>query len=189
MSVFGPGSEKKGRENKIWPDDLSLRNPVHYGFINLGDQVAYMKTFFMEYIAKQYPGKISLIHYFPGLVMTPAFQDTKLPFWFRASFTVAKPMLSFMIVAKEETGARLVFLASERYPARDIESKSVQDSDIAISSDEIIGGGAYRVKWTGDKIPVVPEYVKHRKEGLPELCVKHTLEVFEEIEAGGEFKG
>jgi hypothetical protein len=193
VSVLGPGTEKKGRENKIWPDDLSLRDPSHYGFINMGNQIAYMKTFFLEYVAKKYPGKISLIHYFPGLVITDAFRDKKNPRWFRWSVTLLRPILGFVTVAREETGERVLFLASERFPARapKDESKSEKkrsDIGIATSSDDVVGGGAYRVIWTGERIPTVPAYEKHRKDGLPEICVNHTLKAFEEIEAGRVFK-
>lgn len=193
VSVLGPGTEKKGRENKIWPDDLSLRDRSHYGFVKMGDQIAYMKTFFFEYVAKKYPGKISLIHYFPGLVITDAFHSKKNPRWFRWGVTLLMPVLSFFTVAREETGERMLFIASERFPPRALKDESKLEDrgnhiGIAMSSDDVVGGGAYRVIWTGERIPTVPAYEKHRKDGLPEICVNHTLKAFEEIEAGRVFK-
>lgn len=194
VSVLGPGNEKAGRENKVYPDDLSLRDPKHYGFIALGDQLAYMKTFFFEYLAKKYPGKISLIHYFPGLVFTDAFGDPKLPLWFKTAFTVLKPLLSLSsrTIGREETGERLLFLASSRFPARevsgDVKAGKGDEIGVATASDGVVGGGAYRIIYTGEVIPTVEAYTKHRKDGLPEKCVEHTLKAFEVIEAGKVFK-
>lgn len=42
VSVFGPG-----RDDEIFPDDLSLRDPKRYGFMNMGSHVAYMTTVFL----------------------------------------------------------------------------------------------------------------------------------------------
>ncbi len=39
-----------------------------------------------------------------------------------------------------------------------------------------------------ERIPTVPAYEKHGKDGLPDICVNHTLKAFEEIEAGAMFK-
>lgn len=156
-----------------------------------------MKTLFFEHLAKKYPGKISLIHYFPGLVFTDAFGDPKLPFWFKTAFTVLKPLLnlSSRTIGREETGERLLFLASSRFPARKDSGggagKTVGKEDeigVATASDGVVGGGAYRIIYSGEVIPTVEAYARHRKEGLPEKCVQHTLEAFEEIEEGIVFK-
>lgn len=196
ISVLGAGNAKAGRD-KITPDDLSLRNPKNFGFIALGDQIAYMKTFFFEDLAAKHPGKLSLIHYFPGLVWTPAFDDKKLPFWFRAAITLAKPVLNLAgpVVGKEETGERMLFLLSERYPARSVNGKeSIVEKGkggeigVAMGSDGMVGGGAYRIMYTGEMIPTVPEYEMHRKEGLPKKCLEHTFKAFADIESGKVFK-
>jgi hypothetical protein len=74
VSVFGPG-----RDTKLVLDDLSLRNPHNFGFGNLGSHAAYMTTFFFEKLAASHLGKLSLSHYFPMLVMTPAFKSDGVP--------------------------------------------------------------------------------------------------------------
>jgi hypothetical protein len=79
ISVFGPG-----RDESSFPEDLSLRDPKKYGFMSSGWHAAYLKTFYFEYLAAKYPGKLALCHYFPGLIIGEGFSDAGLPWWFRA---------------------------------------------------------------------------------------------------------
>lgn len=74
VSVFEPI-----KYEKISPGDLSLRNLENYGFMNMGSHVAYLTTFFFEKLAAQHASKLSLIHYFPGLVYTKAMEYPTLP--------------------------------------------------------------------------------------------------------------
>ncbi len=74
ISVFGAGGE-----GKLYLDDLSLRDPKHHGLAVTRSHVAYLHTFFMEYLAAPKPGLLSLVHVFPGLVMTPAFKNPGVP--------------------------------------------------------------------------------------------------------------
>jgi hypothetical protein len=53
--------------------DLSLCSPKNYNFMNMGSQVAYSETFFLEFLAKTYPGRLSLSHYYLGLVIRENF--------------------------------------------------------------------------------------------------------------------
>lgn len=70
-----------GMEAALFPDDLSLRS--NYGFANLRSHAVYMKTLFMETLTQKHAGKLSFVHLFPGLVITPAFWDEAYPSWFR----------------------------------------------------------------------------------------------------------
>jgi hypothetical protein len=74
VSVYGAG-----KEGKLFPEDLSLRDPKHYGFSNARSHVVYMTTFFMEALAERHRGRLSLIHVFPGLVMIAGFDSVRLP--------------------------------------------------------------------------------------------------------------
>ncbi|KAF4637985.1 hypothetical protein G7Y89_g86 [Cudoniella acicularis] len=119
--------------------------------------VAYLTTFFMEHLAAQNPGKLSLIHYYPGLVLSEAFQDPTFPFWFRAIFKYGKPLINlFPITLKgEESGQRTLFSASPRFPARSADGKAASmagagEIGVAESSDGIMGGGAYRVTYNNE---------------------------------------
>jgi len=189
ISVFGPG-----RDTTLIQDDISLRSPNNYGFMSSGSHAAYLTTFFMEHLATQNPGKISLAHYFPGLVLSEAFQDPTFPWWFRATFKYCAPMMRLFpsTLDGKESGARTLFNASSRFPPRGIDREatikdSVGEIGVAESSDGVLGGGAYRVNWNGEQVATGKQYVKLREEGWAERCIEHTLKAWEVIEAGGIF--
>jgi hypothetical protein len=190
VSVFAPTRDKGG---KFVLDDLSLvRN---YGFGTLGPHAAYMTTLFFEKLADRNAGKLSLSHYFPGLVQTPAFQGTDVPAWLRCIFSLLSPLLRlFIMVPAKESGARVIFHASPRFPERasNREGKrpaKVDDIHIATSSDGVLGGGAYRTNWNNELVPVGKNYPKLRKDGVSELVWDHTQKVFQDIVEKGCFKG
>lgn len=191
ISVYGPG-----RDANFVPSDLSLRSPKNYGFGNCGSHAAYLTTFFMEYLAAQHPGKLSLVHYFPGLVLSDGFQDPSFPFWFRAIFRYGAPLIKLapVTLSWSESGQRTLFNASERFPPRLVDGKAVDEKSVgaigvAESSDGIVGGGAYRVNYNGEKVPIGKQYKKLREEGWLDKIVEHTLKAWEEIEAGKVFTG
>jgi len=187
VSVFGPQ-----RDEKLFTNDISLRDSKNYGFMNMGSHVAYLTTFFMEDLAAKHPGKLSLIHYFPGLVVTEAFQDERLPKWFKYTWRFALAPFSWLFsVPQAECGERVLFLASSRFPPRSTAEvpKSKGGGEIAVSSDGIVGGGAYRSNWNGEIIPTKKTYKKLREEGMSERCWTHTMQAFKDIEAGKVFTG
>jgi hypothetical protein len=51
VSVFG-----SQRDEKLFTNDRSLRNPKNYVFMSMGSHVAYLTTFFMENLAAKHPG-------------------------------------------------------------------------------------------------------------------------------------
>jgi hypothetical protein len=189
ISVFGPQ-----RDTTLIPTDLSLRDSKNYSFMTCGSHAAYLTTFFMEHLAAQNPGKLSLVHYFPGLVLTEAFGDPNLPTWFRWTFKYGRPLISPFTVGGDECGQRVLFNASAKFPARpvnatELSEKSGGDIQVAMSSDGIVGGGAYKVNWNGELIATGKQYIKMREEGWLDKAVDHTLKVFEEIESGKVFTG
>lgn len=191
VSVFGPG-----RDTTFIPTDLSLRSPKNYGFYNSGSHIAYLTTFFMEYLAAQNPGKLALVHYFPGLVLSDGFQDPTFPFWFRGIFKYGAPLIKLLppTLNGKESGERTLFNASPRFPPRSADgkatlSKSVGGIGVAESSDGIVGGGAYRVNFDNEQVATPKQYKKLREEGWLDKVVNHTLKAFEEIEAGRVFTG
>ena len=191
VSVFGPG-----RDTTFIATDLSLRSPKNYGFINSGSHVAYLATFFMEYLVAQNPGKLALIHYYPGLVLSEGYQDPTFPFWFRGIFKYGAPLIKLLLptLNGKESGERTLFNASPRFPPRSADgkaasSKSVGSIGVAESSDGIVGGGAYRVNFDNEQVATPKQYKKLREEGWLDKAVNHTLKAFEEIEAGRVFTG
>lgn len=187
VSVFGPG-----RDTKLVLDDLSLRKPQNFGFGNLGSHAAYMTTLFFEKLAASHPGKLSLSHYFPMLVMTPAFKSDGVPNWFKYIFAVMSPLFRLLSVSPKECGDRVLFHTSPRFPARpsNAEAKSpAENGKVALSSDGIIGGGAYRTNWNGEVVPLGKGYKQIRKDEVSEKVWNHTMKAFQEISAGGYFSG
>ncbi|KAH7361083.1 hypothetical protein BKA65DRAFT_474195 [Rhexocercosporidium sp. MPI-PUGE-AT-0058] len=188
ISVFGPG-----RDAKLIPEDLSLRSPKNYGFMSSGSHAAYFKTFFMEHLAAQYSGKLSLVHYYPGLVVHAGPADPDAALFVRTLFSYVKPLLRMLPISvpMEENGQRTLFNASSRYPAREAsetKGKGTKDGlEIAESSDGIIGGGAYRGNYNNEMVAMPQQDVKLRAEGWMKKVVDHTMRAFEVIESGKVF--
>lgn len=191
VSVYGPG-----RDMAFIPDDLSLRSPKNYGFGSSGSHSAYLTTFFLEHLAAQNPGKLALVHYFPGLVLSDGFQDPTFPFWFRAIFKYLGPLIRLapMTLSAEVSGQRTLFNASERFPPRSRDGKASAGrkaglTGVAESSDGVVGGGAYRVNYNGEQVATGKQYKELREQGWLDKIVQHTLQAFEDIEAKGVFTG
>ncbi|PCG90113.1 Hypothetical protein PENO1_100820 [Penicillium occitanis (nom. inval.)] len=188
VSIFGPG-----RDTKLILDDLSLSKPQNFNFTTLGSHAAYMTTFFFEKIAASNPGKISLAHYFPMLVITPAFKGDGVPSWFKGVYTLLNPLFKVFSVNPRECGDRVLFHTSPRFPARPANGEThpakVGDITIAMSSDGIRGGGAYRVNWNGEEVPLGKGYKNLRKDEVRKKVWDHTMAVFQGISNDGHFSG
>ncbi|KAK4496661.1 hypothetical protein PRZ48_012643 [Zasmidium cellare] len=121
VSIYGAGLEKKLPN---WqPNNLSLRGADDdkiYSMSACRTHVTVMTTFFFERLAKQNPGKLSLVHEYPGLVMTPAFNNASHPWWFRLLWMILSPIIHLFrpVISAEETGERVLFSCSDRFPAR-----------------------------------------------------------------------
>ncbi|KIW15899.1 hypothetical protein PV08_05949 [Exophiala spinifera] len=188
VSVFGPG-----RDTKLIQDDLPLNKPGNFNFTTLGSHAAYMTTFFFEKIAANNPGQISLSHYFPMLVITPAFKGDGVPGWFKGVYTVLSPVFRLLSVNPQECGDRVLFHTSARFPARPPDSQTHSAMagrvTVATSSDGIRGGGAYRVNHDGEDVPLGKGYKTIRKDETREKVWNHTMTVFRNIEHNGHFSG
>ncbi len=147
-----------------------------------------MTTFFFESLAKKYEGKLSLIHYFPGLVLTDAFGSAGIPAWLKLVFWVTWPLMKWLSVPLNESGERVVFLAaSGKFPARGSTETGAAGGEVEISSDGVLGGGAYRADWNGKLIPIKKNYAQLREERWEEKIWEHTNKAFEVIEKGDVF--
>jgi hypothetical protein len=125
-SVQSPGNERK-----IFPEDLSLRDPKHWSLLASGSHLCYMTTFFMEQLAARHAGKLSLAHIYPGLVMTDLGTNSNLPVWFNLTWQYAiARWAKYFAVPKMETGERLMFYTSPRFPARPATGSEVHPETI-----------------------------------------------------------
>jgi len=155
----------------------------------MGSHASYLKTFYFEYLAAKYPGKLSLIHYYPGLVATDAFTGKSVPIFIKLTWKLMTPLQKLFTVPKAECGERILFLASKRFPARDstISEKGTGGLEVATASDGVVGGGAYRVDWDGGIIPIKKNYERLRTDRWGDKFVAHTNKVFADVEAGKVF--
>lgn len=182
-----------GFEAKLIPDDLSLRRPENYGFVNRRSHLTYMTTFFHEALAKKYPGKLSLSHVYPSFVMTPGFTKEGVAPWFKTVWTwFAGPILRVFALSPEDCGDRNLFVATARFAAAGQGEASNQqpgDVDVAFGTDGMRGSGSYSVNWNGETIDIAKAYEKFDKEELGRKVYDHTMKAFATIEAGDVFKG
>ena len=102
------------------------------------------------------------------------------------------PLIRLITVPEKESGQRVIFLGTDRYPARSKEGtvasrKTEQGVEVADSSDGLVGGGAYRSDWNGEPVPLGKTYPGLRAEGMSQKVWDHTMKALEEIEAGRAF--
>lgn len=120
--------------------------------------------------------------------MTDAFTGDTLPAWFKYAWKCVAPFSRFFAVPQDESGERVLFLASKRFPPRSSTTETeVGGLKIAESSDGVVGGGAYRVDWNGENVPIKKTYKGLRADGWAEKFTAHTEQVFSDIEAGKPF--
>ena len=182
ISVYAGGMETQG---SLFPDDLALSR--HYSFANCRTHVIAMKTMFFEDLAANNPGKLSCSHIYPGLVVHKGFDDPNFPWWFKIAWKGAKPFAKFlpMYTKAEEIGQRVLYPATDRYPAR---TSKRYLSGCAGATDGGEGGGAYSVTYTNEDNDVGKFYQDLRPQGFKESVLQHTEEVFEVIAKDGVFQ-
>ncbi|CAD0027549.1 unnamed protein product [Aureobasidium pullulans] len=185
-------SEAAHEQMKDWDGkDMSFRNSKRYNMSRARTHVIVMETLFMEKLAAQNAGEVSFVHVYPGLVITPAFGNQDLPTWFRAMWTVAKPFVRYaMAISPEEIGERILYLSSSALPPKDLHADAGDKAmKLAMSTDGVIGGGAYACKHDAETIDVQAKYKSLRASNADEKVWEHTLSVFSQIQENGVFKG
>ena len=139
-----------------------------------------MKTMMFEHFAKQYEGKMALLHVYPAVVISPSYYASYHPWWFKALWWLMQvPVKAFIATLAEEAGQRTLALASSRFPARNGRNESTVD--VARATDGVVGGGAYAMELTGETCDVEGAYRGLRKEGFETRVVEHTLEEWQKI--------
>jgi hypothetical protein len=167
-------------EDSIKPGEIPIGIPPagNYGVTAVRKHTTFMKTFFFEELAEKNAGKISFIHIYPGLVDGPVFYSDVNPLWFRIVWRVLKPLVSWYITSDKDCGDIMVYLATQRYPAKGVvkpgdESKVV--GGVAYSTQRELGGGAYAVGQRGDESKGV-SWAKVRKSDTTKKVWDHTVE-------------
>ncbi|KAG8628108.1 hypothetical protein KVT40_003981 [Elsinoe batatas] len=183
VSIFAAGLE-----SELDANDLSLRDTTKYGQIRLRNHTTYMMTFFFEEIARQNTGRMSLSNVYPGLVMTPAFHNDSLPWWFRFLWTLLQPITRLYASSSVECGQRMLFMATSHFPA----GRENPESNAVLGTDNVRGSGAYSVRQDSEVTAerrMNQKYQDVRARGLAKKCWDHTMDAFETIESGKRFSG
>ncbi len=189
VSVFNPKLESFGG---IVPDDLGLRQPANFTMRHRMAHMGLMMTFYLEAVAQRYPGRLALVHYYPGSVITDIGFNSKLPWYQRAVFGALQPVMYFFSVSEADCGQYVAFLGSSCYPAAPVGDKASvapppAGTAIAVGSDGKPGSGAYRITFNGDTMAPNPKLAAYREAGLVDKTYEYTQAAFAAIAAGTKF--
>ncbi|KAF3026627.1 hypothetical protein E8E14_014455 [Neopestalotiopsis sp. 37M] len=188
VSVWNPNLE-----GDFATEDISCRKPGNLSFRRVSSQLGNMAAFFFEELARKHPGKLALVHLYPGFVLTN-FGQNAFPAWFNFLYRyLVMPVIRWTVaISPEETGDRITFLASDRFPARGTTAnqpfKTDNGLDIAVAADGTMGGGTYRVNKNSEILPPTTFNKKLREKGVSEIIWQHTTAAFETIASGQVFK-
>ncbi|UPX20534.1 uncharacterized protein EKO05_0010763 [Ascochyta rabiei] len=168
-------------EDSIKRGELPISTPLmgKYSLNSVRKHTTFMKTFFFEELAEKHARKISLIHIYPGLVDGPTFYSDANPLWVRIAWRVLKPLASWYMTSPEVCGQVMVFLATNRYPAKGTMTERIGASPkyvLAFSSQIELGGGSYAGGQRGDEIKSA-SWAKVRKQDTGKKICDHTMKV------------
>ena len=173
VSVYASSSE-----DKLFEDDLSLHEPGRYSYNQARSHMVYMHTLFFEKIAEKNKN-MSLVHIFPGLVITPAFKspDPDMPTWISLLLKyIFLPFIApWVSVPLDECGKRMLSLRGERL------------ADV-VATNGVKGGGSYGLTWNGESNFKDEKYKKIDKDAVRRKVWQHTNAAFDVIADGGVFR-
>lgn len=133
--------------------------------------------------------------------MTQGIETGKLPGWVKWIWTwFLRAAVTPFAVPNEECGERILFLASERFPARAADGRERRReiegdragagaSDVALGTDGNVGSGCYAVTSNSEIVSTDKAYKQKREDGIGDLIWEHTMKCFEEIDAGRVWTG
>ena len=177
-----------GLEAKLFEDDLSLRNPKHFNEINVRSHNAHLTTMAFEHLAKQHE-KVSFVHVFPGIVITPSYSDSGFPLWFKIIWCIVGPIVRLtQAIPHEDAGSRMLFYKTPQFAARSEAASTGMSVEIVEGTDRARGSGAYAVNAKSDVATTKADYAALRKKGFEDRVWKHTMRAFDVIESGHVFK-
>jgi hypothetical protein len=175
ISVFAGSMEETIKPGAPLP--IGTPPPQSYGINTVRGYMNFMKTFVFEELAERHAQKISFTHIFPGLVDGPTFYSDVNPLWFRILWRILKPLISWHMTSPETCGEVMVFMATQRYPAK---GAAAPGDDVAYSTQRELGGGAYGVSERGDETKNV-KYGKTRKDDIGKKVWEHTMGILDGI--------
>ncbi|KAF2812731.1 uncharacterized protein BDZ99DRAFT_474848 [Mytilinidion resinicola] len=170
-----------GMEDGTSPGESPIGCPSDstYGISGVRKHTCFMKNFFFEELAEKHAGKLSLSHIYPGLVDGPTFYSPDMPTWFKAVWTLIKPLAWLYMTAPAVCGEVMVSLATPRYPAK---GGLVNGVEVAKNTKGELGGGSYALGQRGDSWSKGKSYAKVRTGETNKQVWDHTMETLDRIE-------
>ena len=173
-----------GSETSLNLSDLSISQDSNHSVDAARSHCTFFTSLLMQRLARQHYGKLSLVNTFPGLVMTHTSALPEQPLWFRILFKVFYPLACLIAIPQQESGERILSLASDLYPPG-----ATEGSATAQFEETTAKRGFYACNKDGALI--ARNEKAYEKTGLPiheleQLVWDHTMMVFEDIKAGGK---
>lgn len=167
-----------GQEGKIFPDDMSLKDPKNYGVVNAGGIAATYNTLFMEQLQAQHP-RISFVHTFPGLVRTNLFQTEHFGAAFKFLFNwIVMPTIGrFLFSSQEDAGARHLFAATSPMFA----AAEPAEALAVAGSNKVKGSGVYMLNEKVDSVQKEKLLGPYRAQGMDKKVWDHTMGEYKRI--------
>ncbi|RYP43197.1 hypothetical protein DL770_011779 [Monosporascus sp. CRB-9-2] len=152
-----------GLEGPIKEDDLDLRDRANWSTWGSSVQSTTMGTLALELLVRENP-KLSVVHWFPGPVDTPALARAK-------RFGMSQPS----VMSQDESGARGLFLASsDRYAVQGGGVPVPEGLPVAKKS----GGGIFLVNPLGESSDSERVLAGMRQRGVDKAVWSFTQKVF-----------
>lgn len=166
-----------GQEGKLNEDDLDLRKPGNYSIPRAAFHSTTMLTLGYEHLARENP-RISFVHAFPGLVITPIFTREFTGIVRLLVQYIALPFIGLFAISADDAGARALFYStSDRYSVSDgtvplaegIEKSSRTEGGVFLTNDKSESS-------VNDSQKILADY---RARGVDDKVWRHTQEIFE----------
>lgn len=177
-----------GSEQSLFREDLSLRDPKHYGYRNVKSHAAYMTTMTFERLAADHD-RVAFIYMYPGMVLGPSYRDASLPWWFKTVLFVVEPLLSVVVAtSSNHSGSRTLFVGRDSLYSP---AGSGKESFAVKGTNGSRGTGCYAI---GSQCSVIAEkkhadlYPSLRMDGFRKDVWEHTVKAFSDVEAGRRFE-
>lgn len=165
-----------GSESDIRIDDLDLQH--NYSLHACMAHCVVMSDFFIEELAKRYPGT-SFAHSYPGTVKTGIANE--LTGAVRLAVKVMYAVMTPWILNVQESGERHLFqMTSNCYPSRKgaVGIPIPEGLSAMRGTDNVPGSGAYLLDWDGKSTGDEKTLSKYRALNLGKTIWDHTMKIF-----------
>ncbi|KAH8664546.1 hypothetical protein BX600DRAFT_437087 [Xylariales sp. PMI_506] len=170
-----------GREGPVIPEDLGLRAPGNYSFVNANNAAGTYLTLSMEALRREEP-RVAFVHAFPGLVRSNLFSTEH---WgavakFFINWILLPTVGRLFFISTDEAGERFLYLASTPKITAAADSDDAK-SGALLGSDGVKGGGAYAIDEKQEAVVNDKILKPLRENGMDIKIWEHTKEEIERV--------